>query len=750
MQSLFARVSGALALFALIYTSTAAPAAAEEAVDAAAEAADPKLEEIVVTAHPLSAGGLSQEAVVLEGAQLERDLADNIGATVDRQAGIHSASFGTAVGRPVVNGLSGPRVRIMEDRIDAMDTSAISGDHAVTVEPALADRVEVLKGPSVLLYGTGAIGGVVDVQTGRIPDEQADGVSGRMIVRAADNGDQRNTALRLDGGGGKLAWHLDAFRRSADEYDIPGFAESARFRAAEEAEEEHHDEDEHDEDEHGEGEDHHDEDEDHDDHADEHEDEEVFGHLPGSQTEGQGGAFGASWVGERGFVGVAISRLKYDYGLPGGHEHAHGHEDEHHDEDEHDDEEGAHEEEHEEEAHDEHEEHEEEGNVTLDLEQTRFDLKARIEEPFANASSLNIRFSTNDYAHVEIEPNGEVATRFAVDSYEGRVEIVQNDRRGLDGAGGVQFSKRRFSAVGEEAYVPPVDTSTTGAFVATEYGFDGFDLESGARFERVQHDPVAGDGASFSVFAVSVGAVVPTGDVLLGIEGCYSSRAPVAEELYSHGPHIAVRSFEIGDPGLDVESAWHGSVTLSWSGERARLNATVFAATIGDYIYAFADGTEEDGLPVRRYGQADAQLRGFDLAASVTLAEFAGGSVDLNFLADTVALTIDVSGNDNLPLVPPARVGVGVRVERGRYSADLDYMRVFEQSDNADFELPTDAHADLRLHLAAEYEFGNARVRAFLQGRNLTDDEQRHHSSIIKDMAPAPGRTILIGTEISF
>jgi len=732
MQSLY-RVGGAVVVLpALIGLPITAAATAEEAATA-----EPNIEEVVV-AHPLSGGGLSEAAVVLEGERLERDLADNIGATVARQAGIHSASFGAAVGRPVVHGLSGPRVRIMEDRIDAMDASTTSGDHAVTVDPALANQVEVLKGPSTLLYGSGAIGGVVDVHTGRIPHERAEGVSGRATVRAGDNGDQRSAALRLDGGGGQLAWHLDAFRRSADEYDIPGFAESARFRAAEEAEEEHHDEDDH-----GEGEDHHDDD--HDVHEDEHEDEEVFGHLPGSQAEGRGGAFGASWIGERGFVGVAVSRLNYDYGLPGGHAHAHEeeHEGEHHDEEE------AHDEEHEDEAHD---EHEEEGDgVTLDLAQTRFDFEAGVEEPFANASSLNIRFASNDYTHAEIEPSGEIGTRFAVDSYEGRVELVQNDGEGWDGAGGAQFGKRRFSAVGEEAYVPPVDTSSFGVFVATEYGFGGFDLESGARFERVRHDPQASDGASFSVLSASVGFVVPAGlDAQLGIHGGYSSRAPVADELYSNGPHLATRSFEVGDPDLDVESAWHGSATLAWSGDRASLTATAFATAFRDYIYSFGDGTMQDGLPVMRYGQADAQLRGIDVTASVTVAEFDGGSAALTFLADTVAADIDISGNDHLPRLPPARLGVGVSVERGRYSADLDYVHVFAQSDTADFELPTDAYADLRLHVAAEYELGNARVRAFLQGRNLTDDEQRHHSSIVKDMAPAPGRTIAIGAEVSF
>ena len=151
-----------------------------------------------------------------------------------------------------------------------------------------------------------------------------------------------------------------------------------------------------------------------------------------------------------------------------------------------------------------------------------------------------------------------------------------------------------------------------------------------------------------------------------------------------------------------------------------------------------------------RYGQADAQLRGLDMAASVTVAEFDGGSAALTFLADTVAASVDVSGNDNLPRLPPARLGVGLRLERGRYSADLDYVRTFEQSDTADLELPTDAYEDLRLHLATEYDIGNASLRLFLQGRNLTDAEQRHHTSLIKDLAPAPGRTLVVGAEVAF
>jgi len=279
-------------------------------------------EEIVILGHPLAAEGLATPTDILTGQELEQKLADSIGATVATEPGIHNASFGVAVGRPVIHGLGGARVRVMEDRIDAMDVSVTSGDHAVTVAPFVADRVEIFKGPSALLYGSGAVGGVVDTRTGRIPRAALDDLSGKLDLRWADNGNAGNGSFRLDGGAGNFAWHLDGFRRKADDYEIPGFAESARLRAMEEEEheehedemghreeeEEHHEEedehhDEEEEDEHHDEEDeHHDEEDEHhdeDEHAEE-EEEEVRGRLPGSYLDTKGGAVGFSWVGERG------------------------------------------------------------------------------------------------------------------------------------------------------------------------------------------------------------------------------------------------------------------------------------------------------------------------------------------------------------------------------------------------------------------------------------------------------------------
>ena len=709
--------------------STRAPAATVEppssdAAPDATNAAEATLEEVVVTAHPLSGQGLSQAVAVLDGATLERDMGTTIGATVARQPGIHSASFGQAVGRPVIHGMSGPRVRVLEDRIDTMDVSVSSGDHATTVEPYIAEGVDVIKGPSALLYGSGAIGGVVNVRTGRVPHEARENVAGRFHLRRTDNGGGNVAAVRLNGGGA-FAWHVDGFTRDAGDYDIPGFAGSVYART----EEEH---DEH-EDEHEEEDDHEDEEEEH------HEEEEAFGVLPGSQTNGRGIALGVSRIGARGFAGVSFSRLRYRYGLPGD-SHAHDHEEEH----------GEHEEE--DDHHDEDEDHEEEaeGNVTLALDQTRLDMKAAVEDPLPGFRFLNVRIGRNDYTHLEIEPNGEVGTRFDNRALEGRVELVSDGGRGRRNVFGLQFDQRDFSAIGEEAFVPPVETATVGAFWAGERQVGRVELETGLRAERVQHTPTRAAEKRFTVLSAALGVVAAREALSFGIHGGYSSRAPSPEELYSNGPHLATRSFEIGSPDLDAEKALHGAATVAWQAERATITATAYMAAWRDHIYQFATGAVEDDLPVFRFGQEDAFTRGVDLEARCTVAEFPGGSLSLSALFDTVAATIDVPGNDQLPRLPPRRVGVGMHLERGAVTADVDYLRMSAQDDVTDFEQPTDGYEDLRLHVAIERAVGAAMLRVFLQGRNLTDDEQRHHTSIIKEFAPAPGRTFEVGLTVAF
>ncbi len=699
------------------------------------------IEEVVVTGHPLSAEGLAQPAEVLLGEELDRKAADSIGATVGNEPGIHNASFGAAVGRPVIHGLGGVRVRVLEDRIDTMDVSVTSGDHAVTVEPFIANRVEILKGPSTLLYGSGAIGGVVDVHTGRIPHQVPAGLDGKLDLRAGDNGDARNGSFRLDGGSGNFAWHFDGFARDADDYEIPGFAESALLRAME-AEEEHHEEHE------GEHEEDHDEHEEgeHEEHHDEHEGA-AEGTLPGSGLEVLGGSAGFSLVGERGFVGFSVAGLDAEYGIPGhGHAHGHGEEDEEH----HDDEE----EHHDEEEHDEHEEeegHGEEGTPFIDLKQTRLDFEAGLADPLPGFTSLNLRLGINDYEHQEVEPSGEVGTAFENDAWEARAELSHRDWAGWRGTLGMQYSDRSFSVVGEEAFTPPVDTTSFGLFWVGERSFPGFELEAGVRYDHVEHEPAMGGGDDFSGVSVSFGAIMPLGNAWkAALLADYSTRAPVGEELYSNGPHLATQSFEIGNVNLDDETALNLAATLDGKGERWLLRGTLYYAEFDDFIYQMATGEEIDHLDVRQYRQANATFLGLDLEASATVAVWPAGRLEVSAFFDIVAADLDISGNDNLPLIPPERGGLGLTLNWGSVDANLEYTRAFKQNDVADFELATDAYDDLRAYLGWHTESAIGTVRVYLQGRNLTDDEQRRHTSIIKDLAPAPGRTIEAGVRVTF
>ena len=724
-------------LFVAVATCLGVAASAVEGPD---EERTTEIEEILVLAHPLANEGLAQASDVLDADGLERKAVGNIGASVGNEPGIHNSAYGAGAGRPVIHGLGGARVRVMEEQIDTLDVSVSSGDHAVTVDPFIAERVEVLKGSATLLYGSGAIGGVVDVHTGRIPHEVPDRVNGIFDLRGSDNGDGRNGAFRLDGGGGGVAWHVDGFARQADDYDIPGFAESAALHALEE-EEEHHDEDEHGDDDHDhEADEHHDE--------EEHE-EEAYGHLPGSGLEVNGGSVGLSFVGDRGFVGFSVSGLQSEYGIPG-HSHAHGHEDEH---DDHDDEHGDHDDEHEEHADDDHEEeehHAEEGAPIVDLEQTRIDLEAGLTDPFDGFESLNLRLGINDYEHAENEA-GEVGTVFSNQAWEARAELTHAPAGGWRGALGVQLGNREFSVAGEEAFTPPVDTSSFGVFWVGERSLGELGLEAGLRFDRVGHDPANGSSRDFGGASASLGLIVPLGE---GWEGTlladYSSRAPVGEELFSDSPHPGTGVFEIGDPELGREQARNLAATLTGGGDGWSLRGTFYYTNFADFIYQAATGEERDGFDVRRYSQANATFPGLEVEGHVTVAEWGAGRLEIGAFFDTVSPKLDISGNDNLPLIPPSRIGASLAFTGDRLRANVDYVRASEQDDVAEFELPSDSYDDLRARVAWRFRPGDMVVDLYLAGRNLTDDEQRLHTSVVKDLAPQPGRTIEAGLRMRF
>lgn len=675
------------------------------------------LEEVIITAHPLHEQGLSQSVEVLKGAELFDVLDSNLGDTLATQPGIRSASFGAAVGRPIIHGLGGPRVKTTEDRIDSLDVSITSTDHAVTVEPFIANQISVLKGASTLVYGSGAIGGVVDTETGRIPTQlNEEAVSGKAFIKLGDNGDSEIGAFRLDANlGQSMALHLDAFTKQADDYEIPGLAESSFQIAreeAEEAEEEGHSEEEG------------------------HDEEEAEGIVEGSRFDISGLAAGVSWVGERGHFGVSLSTTDAEYGLVGGH----GHEEE--EEEGHDEEEG------EEHGHEE----EEEAPGILDLEQTRFDLSGELLDPFSGVSSLSVRLGINDYEHTEIEGNGEVGTLFDNDAWEAQIQLKHKPIAGFEGVFGLQLGDREFSAIGEEAFVPPAETQTTGLYWVGESNFDAFSIELGGRIENSETAPMADMSLperDFDTTSASVGIIVPTSQAITWSALLdYAERAPSIEELYSNGPHLATQTFEIGDVNLDEEASTNLSLSFAYETDVFDFHATLYRNDFSDFIFQSSTGEEEDELPVFIYQQADADFTGLDLELGAHISKLGGGDLDVRVTYDTVRA--ELSNSENLPRIPADRYGIELIWASDDWRAKLGVVQVDDQNDIASFELPTDGYSDISLRLERSFDIGDSRLTAFVHGHNLGDDEQRSHTSFVKDFVPAPGRRLEAGLRLKF
>jgi iron complex outermembrane receptor protein len=666
------------------------------------------LDQLIVTATPLrsNAENLIQPVEVLAGEALDDRRAGTLGETVSQLLGVQSSFFGAGVGRPIIRGQEGGRVQVLSEGISTLDASTTSVDHAVGIEPFLADQIEVLKGPATLLYGSGAIGGAVNVVDGRIPSSvPEDGVSGRAELRVGTVADERTGMVRLDGGRGQIAWHVDGFKRELSDYEIPGFV---RMEI-----------------EHDEGEDAHEE------------EENPFGLLPNSAVEARGGALGLSYIGSRGYLGVAVSRFETLYGVPGHAHEEHSHDDHAHGE--FGDALNA--------AKDEPSEDEEE-IVRIDLGQTRYDLKGGLEQPFSGVESMNVRLGVNNYRHVELEGE-EVGTRFDNQAFEGRADLVHAPLNGWRGAAGLQFSRRDFRAEGEEAFVPPSLTRDLGLFLIEEKDLDRWKFEFGLRADRVKVEAEGHEARSFSNFSASAGALWRLNEALhLSINADRAQRAPGAEELYSDGPHAATRSYEVGDDRLGRETANQLELAAHLHVGRLSGKLAVYDNRFDDYLYLVDTGEVEDGLDLRLWTQADARFRGVEAETTLELVDNASGAWSLRVSADRVDAKLEAGGR--LPRIAPARTGLGLNWEREGWRASVDAQRYHRQDDIAELEEPSAGFTLLGANLVYHWDRDSTGWEVFLRGSNLSDQEARLHTSVLKADAPLPGRNLLLGVRAYF
>lgn len=666
-----------------------AAAIAAGATSAAAIAQSPETdldEEITVTASPL--GDVFQPAWVLDDDALLQRRRPTLGETLEGELGVSSSYFGPASSRPVIRGLSGSRVTMLVDTLSSLDVADVSADHAVTIEPLLAESIEIIRGPASLLYGSTAAGGVVNVLDTRIPRTTADkALGGGVELRGDTAAEERAAVGRLDGGFGGFAWHVSAFDRETKDLDVDGFATAD---------------------------------------VNERSDEEVEGTLLNSYSESDGFSTGVSWVTERGYLGIAFSGIRNNYGLPGP----------------------------EEEGEEEEEETIEGGPAGpfIDMEQNRIDIRGEYVLDKGWIESVSGAVARNDYEHAEFEPSGEVGTLFDNDASQLRFEAVHQPVGDWRGAFGFQLDQREFSAAGEEAFIRPTDTDSLGLFVVEELETAWGRVRLGGRLESMEHSNVDLAGYDENGLSFAAGAEIDVSeDYAVLVNLSRSERHPAAEELYANGPHLATRQFEVGlfalGLGAEKELSLNTELSLRRSGEGLNWSVSAYINQVDDFVFQNLTGGIEDGLPVAEYAQEDAQLIGVEAEAVLPLGSLAGAQTELRIFGDYVEAELD--RGSYLPRIPPLRAGFSLSGLAERWRAALDVTYHGEQDNVTSFATDSFTMVDLYASVALE-RFSGVDLELFAKGANLLDEDARRSASFLAAFAPLPGRSFHFGGRLAF
>jgi len=697
MISLLASAS-ALALQTVPTQDTSEPEVAVKADEADA---------IVITGHAIEGLDLLGGASVISGDVLQREIEVQIGDTLASLPGVSATSFTPGASRPVLRGFQGERIRVLSDGLGAVDVSNTSADHAVTIDPLTAESVEVLRGPAVLLFGSQAVGGAVNVIDRRIPrKEPSEGYHLDALGQysTADDGVSLGGALDVALGSGFVA-HGDVSWRKTKDLDIGSFLYAKPLRAELEALAVEAD---------GEGEP--------EEAAEFRELAASKGKLPNSGTEQTSGAVGLSYLGSRFELGASFSVFDSQYGIPlrPGTEHHH----------EGDSEEGDGEE-----------------NVSIDLHQEKYDVRGKLLlDGFLD--SVTLRLATANYEHVELEGD-EVGTRFLSDGREGRIEFKQRERNGWQGATGVQYFERDFDAIGDEAFVPANKSNQWGLFTVQEYGPGPLDIEAAARIEwsEVKSDPLDLQ-RNYTTTSFALGANYELAfDTTAGINVSRAERAPSAEELLSDGPHIATQSYELGSPDLKVETSLGGELFIRHKGKDLAASVSLWANWFDDFVYQADSGLEADGLPVFEYRQQDANYWGIELEASANLYTKGDFSLKGDLVGDYVRATLD--DGSPVPRIPPVRIGAGLSGEWSNWNGRIEMEWTDRQDRIAEFETETSGHTLVNASIAWRPWGRDSETVILLQANNIFDVDARRHASFTKDFAPLAGRDFRISARFS-
>jgi len=717
MTSKFFLLAAAAAV--LPYPAFAADAAvAVEPVPGDAAAAHPDPDQaIVITGVSRRSQDVLGGVSIVDIEELGRDVRPSIGETLQSQPGVTASSFGPVASRPILRGLSGERVRILIDGIGSLDLSASDPDHAVAINPLTAEQIEVLRGPSALLYGSSAIGGVVNVIDTRIPRHAPDGfIKVNALAEYGSAANERSANASVDVPlGSNFIGHLDGSYSKFDDLHVGGHLLSRELRDEAEASTD----------------------------PEIQELAELKDKLPNTFGRIDDLAAGLAYVDGDLNVGLSFNHHDAKYGVPIRFSLDPDVEPE---------------------------------APTIDAHQNRGDL--RISVPIGGLfKHAELRGGISKYRHNEIEEDGAIGSRFFSNGQEFRGDIVQDDRGGWGGTSGAQLLHQTARISGEEKYLPHSDNRQVGLFTLQSFVTGKLRVEAGGRVEfskvKADEDEVIAEIAeefaedhgeeheigekaisrSFTPVSLSLGGnyELATG-WRAGLALSHSERAPSIDELYSFGPHGGSQQFLIGEPELGKEKGNAAELSLHHTTGPLHIQGSVYYSRFSNFIFQAptdeAEGEGDHELPVYEYREAKAKYYGFELQADAKFGEAVGVRWGGELVTDYVHATIENFGP--APQIPPFRVLGALTGSRGQMDGRFEIERVSKQDRVAPNETETPGFTMVNASLDWHPFAANPELTLSLQGNNLFDVNARRHSSVLKDFAPLAGRDIRVSARMAF
>ena len=694
--------------------------------------------DVIVTGRaPDADGQLALPLTVLGGDELAHRRQGGLGETLAGLPGIHLDNFGGGASRPVIRGQTLPRIDILSDGANVFDAASVSPDHAIGTDPLLLDAIEIQRGPAAVRYGGNASNGAINLIDGKIPRTvPASGLAGATEIRFGTGDEEKALVGRLTAGTGAFAIHVEGSRRASEDYDVPARYGSDRLRD--------------------------------------------------SFAESASYSAGASWITAKGYLGAAFTRQTSNYGLPG-HSHSNG---------------ACH-------THaiklhcsihgfitDPFEGMDDALPATIDLRSDRIDVRADYDRLVPFLDHVRLRLSHTDYAHRELDwPI--VFSRYANNVEDGRVEATHVPVLGFSGTFGVQYSNGLFSGLNnsdahKSEQVSRFRTANIGVFLAERRSFGRLSLELAGRHDwrtmevvkepfsteymepedALDPDLVEKDRQRYNQvfarnyprsrvkpFSASLGATVNLqGGYATRLSLARSQRAPGVRELYADNNNLATNSYEVGlartsnygqflplpTPNI-VETTKSVDLGLAKIGGIVEFDIGLFYKAVDNYIFARLVDTEPRHLFLA-YTPADVRLMGLDGQLSYRV----DARSRISLFGDYVHA--DLTGEkDNLPRIPPGRIGVRYALAGGRTSADVEYSHTFTQDRVASYETRTSGYDNLSATFAQRFDVGATKaIELYVRGINLTNQLAFAHTSFVKNQSPLRGRSIAIGVRHRF